>query len=85
MISIWQLIYDLDYWIHIHTADDIVNCPDNRREYQHLVRQCKKANVAVEKIPIKVLGLLKQEADLSWWKRPTFWVCLKLWLFKGIK
>jgi hypothetical protein len=85
MISIWKLIYDLEYWIHIQTADDIVNCPDNRREFQHLVREFQDLKTPVEQIPGKVLVRLKREADLPFWKRPTFWVCLKLWIFKGIR
>lgn len=81
MTSIWKLIYDLEYWIFIQTADDIVNCPDNRKEFQHLVKEFQSLKTPVENIPAKVLIRLKQEADLPFWKRPTFWVCLKLWIF----
>lgn len=78
MISIWKLIYDLDYWLHIGTGDDIVNCPDNRPEFQHLVKEFKAQNVPADKIPGKVLIRLKQEAELPWYKRPTFWRLVKL-------
>jgi len=84
MISIWKLIYDLEYWIHIQTADDIVNAPDNRREFQHLVKEFQDMKVPVEQIPGKVLVRLKQEADIVWYKRPTFWACLKVALKKSI-
>jgi hypothetical protein len=83
MISIWKLIYDLEYWIHIHTDDDIVNCPDNRREYQHLVQEFKASNIPAEKIPGKVLVRLKKEAELSWLRRPTTWALVRLW-FKNL-
>lgn len=76
MISIWKLIYDLEYWIFIQTADDIVNCPDNRPEFQHLVREFKALNTPHEQIPGKVLLRLKEEADIPFLKRKTFWVCL---------
>jgi len=82
MNSIWKMIYDLEYWIHIQTADDIINCPDNRREFQHLVQEFQALKTPVEQIPGKVLIRLKQEAEIPFWKRRTFWVCLKLWIFR---
>jgi hypothetical protein len=78
MTSIWKLIYDLEYWIHIQTDDDIVNCPDNRREYQHLVQEFKALKTPVEKIPGKVLIRLKEEADMPWFKRPTTRALIKV-------
>lgn len=73
MTSIWKLIYELEYWIMIGTGEDIVNCPDNRPEYQHLVTRFKDQKVIPAKIPERVLLQLKKEADLPFWKRPTFW------------
>lgn len=85
MISIWKMIYDLEYWIHIQTANDIVDCPGNRQEYQHLVQEQKDLKIEPEYIPGKVLIRLKQEADIPWYKRRTFWICLKLWITRKIR
>lgn len=82
MISIWKMIYDLEYWIHIQTGDDIVRCPDNRGEYQHLVQKFRAQKMEDEKIPANVLVALKAEAELPFWKRPTFWHVVKLALKK---
>ena len=73
MSSIWKLIYDLDYWLYIGTADDLVNCPDNRKEYQHLVQELKEKSTPLEKIPATVLVMLKKEAELPFYKSRTFW------------
>lgn len=85
MISIWKLIYDLEYWIHIGTGDDIVNCPGNRREFQHLVNEQKELETPTEKIPGKVLIALHKEASLPFWKRRTFWVLVRLWIKKIVR
>lgn len=82
MMSIWKLIYELEYWIMIGTGDDIVSCPDNRPEYQHLVSRFKAENVPTEKIPAKVLVHLIEEANLPVLKRPTFWRCLWIYIKK---
>lgn len=83
-MSIWKLIYELEYWIQIGTGDDIVNCPDNRPEYQHLVSEFKTQKVPSDKIPGKVLLALKDESKLSVWKSPTFWALVKLTLKKWL-
>lgn len=78
MTSIWKLIYELEYWLHIGTGADIVDCPDNRPEYQHLVSKLKAKHVPKEKIPTEVLLEMKKEAELPFYRRPTFWHLLKL-------
>jgi hypothetical protein len=80
MISIWKMIYDLEYWLHIGTGNDIVRSPDNRKEYQHLVEHYRKLKVEDEKIPAKVIVHLKKEAEIVWFKRRTFWRNLWLWV-----
>lgn len=80
MISIWKLIYELDYWLHIGTGDDIVNCPDNRPEYQHLVSMMKRTDTPHENIPGLVLIALKKETELPFWKQPTLRHLIKLQL-----
>lgn len=44
MITVKKLKDDLDYWIMIGIADDIVRCPDSRPEYQHLVKKAQRWN-----------------------------------------
>ena len=84
MISIWKLIYELEYWIMIGTGDDIVRCPDNRPEYRHLVDRLKADKVPDHKIPAEVLVSLKNEAKLPMLKRPTFWHLVKLSLKRSL-
>ncbi|MGZ3796476.1 MAG: hypothetical protein ACXVB1_08930 [Pseudobdellovibrionaceae bacterium] len=78
MISIWKLIYELEYWIQIGIADDIVRSPASRPEYQHLVQEFKDAKVLNENIPSRVVVRLKQEAKLPFYKQPTFWHLVRL-------
>lgn len=78
MISIWKLIYELEYWIMIGTGEDIVNCPDNRKEYAHYVAEFRSQKVQPDKIPGKTLIALKKEADLPFYRRRTFWHLVKL-------
>lgn len=73
MISIWKLIYDLEYWIQIGIAGDIVISRDQRPEYAPIVELYLKESVPPEKIPGKVLVHLKKEAEIVFYKRPTFW------------
>lgn len=69
-----QKIYDdLDYWIMIGIGDDIVNIPDHRPEYQHLVARAKLISDDPQNIPILVLRLLKKELEKPVILRPTFW------------
>lgn len=85
MISIWQMIYELEFWISIGTGDDIVRCPDQRKEYQHIVQMLKDQKVQDEFIPGRVVAHLKAEARLPFYKRKTFWVLLKMLLRHPLK
>lgn len=38
MLSVKKLHDDLDYWIHLGLGNDIINSPEQRQEYRHLVR-----------------------------------------------
>jgi hypothetical protein len=82
---IWRLIYELEYWIQIGIAGDIVTCKDQRPEYSQLVDKCFADKVAVEKIPYTVLSALKKEANLPFYKSPTFWRLVSLWFKKLFK
>lgn len=82
-MSIWKMIWELEYWLHIGVADDIVTSPANRPEYQHLVEKFRLLSVKPSDIPVKVLAELKYEAlALPFYKQTTFWVILKLRLLK---
>lgn len=81
-MSIWKMIYDLEYWIHIGTGGDIVSSPDNRKEFQHIVSELKYQKIPDERIPAEVVTRLKQEARKPFYKRATFWHLVKLSLKK---
>lgn len=83
MISVEKLRDDLDQWIFIKIGDDILNMPDMRPEYQHLVKKLKDLGVKREMIPFLVLEELRAECLYPVILRPTFWrlVWLKI---KGV-
>lgn len=85
MISIWRLIYELEYWIHIGIADDVIRAPEARREYSHLVKEFKEQQIPDESIPGKIVVRLKQEAELPFYKQPTFWHLVRLQIRKLFK
>lgn len=78
MLTVKKLFDDLDYWIHIGIADDIVSLPYHRPEYQHLVAQAKTKTTEPENIPIVALALLETELKKPWFMQKTFWVLLKI-------
>lgn len=78
MLTVKKLYDDLDCWIHIGIADDIVKLPEHRPEYQHLVRKAVRLTTDEENIPVIVLYKLSHELKKPWFMRPTFWVLLKL-------
>lgn len=73
MITAKDLFEELDHWIFIGTGDDIVQCPDQREEYQHLVRYWRKNGMSDEAIPRAVLLDLKQEAEMPFFIQSTYW------------
>lgn len=85
MISIWRLIYELEYWIQIGIADDVVRVPESRQEYAHLVKEFKAQHIPDEFIPGRIVVRLKQEAKLPFYKQPTFWHLVKLSIRKLFK
>lgn len=78
MLSIWKHIYWLEYWIQIGIGDDVVTCKDARLEYKPIVEKLLKTNIPPEKIPGKVLNILKAQAEIPFYKRPYFYYLLKL-------
>lgn len=85
MISIWRLIYELEYWIQIGIADDVVRSPESRREYEHLVKEFKSLQVPDEYIPGRIVVRLKEESKLPFYKQPTFWHLVRLQFKKLFK
>lgn len=85
MTSIWKMIYDLEHWIEIGIGDDIIRARTSRPEYQVLVQNLLDQQVPPEKIPGKVLVSLKEEADLPFYKRPTFWLIVRLTIKRMFK
>lgn len=77
-MSIWKLIYELDYWHTIGIASDIVDSPGQRPEYRHLVTLYTRKDSTKAQITRAVLMHLKREAELPFWKQKTFWRLL--WL-----
>lgn len=81
-LSIWKLIYDLEYWIYIGTGYDVVQCKDNRPEYKLLVERLVNQKVELDQVPGKVLIELKKQANIAFYKRPMFWYLVKLWIWR---
>lgn len=72
IFKVEKLVEDLEYWIFIGMADDIIECPRQRIEYQHYVDKYRDRDY--NDIPKLVLADLKKEVEsFPWYKRPTFW------------
>ena len=67
---------NLDYWIMINIADDIVTLKDQRKEYAHLVELAKERSVKHNNIPRWVNWYLKQELKRFAPLTKTFWKLL---------
>lgn len=83
MLTVKKMYDDLDYWIHIGIGDDIINLPNHRPEYQHLVKKFSFAEDS-KIIQAAVLESLKNELKRPWFLRPTFYKILKLKLMRKI-
>lgn len=73
MMTVQKIYDDLDYWIMIGIGDDIVNIPEHRPEYQHLVARAKLISDDPQNIPILVLWMLGKELEKPVLLRPTTW------------
>ena len=62
-LSVKKLRDDLELWIQLGIDSDIVDMPDLRPEYQHLLAKYKNTE--------SVLTALNLECRLPWYKRPT--------------
>lgn len=69
-MNIQKMRDDLDYWIYIGIADDIVNMMNQRLEYKHLVLKYKNIHLD-EDIPSLVLADLDCELKKPALLRPT--------------
>lgn len=68
---------ELDYWIHIGIADDIVNCRQHRPEYSHIVKKYI-GRAEPEDIPGLVLKDLDEELKKPTLLQPTFYYLIYL-------
>lgn len=76
-MSVKKLHDDLDYWIMIGIGDDIVEIPNQRKEYRLLVQKYRGV-VDADLIPKVVLRDLKEELKKPLLLQKTFyWL---LWL-----
>lgn len=73
-LTIQKMRDDLDYWIHIDLAEDIINAPEHREEYQHLVKMFSKRTDEKRLIIALVMGELDRQLQLPSLLRPTFWI-----------
>lgn len=81
MITVEKLRDDLEFWLFITIGDDIVRLPEQRPEYQHLVKKVRKTEPLArtnEEIALTVLYFLKRECEKPTLLRPTFYRLL--WL-----
>lgn len=76
--EIKKLYDDLDYWIFIGIADDIVNCKDQRPEYKPLVLIAENKGIDKSKIPRVVRYLLHIEKSKSLFFSKVAWLLLTL-------
>ena len=76
--SVIRLYSELDFWILINIADDIVKAPEHRQEYKLLVNKAKSLNIPTDSIPKAVRTMLRRESQKPFYKQKTFyWL---LWL-----
>lgn len=75
-LSVKKLYDDLDYWQMIGIADDIIDLPEHRPEYSHLVSKYK--NLENREIIAKVKDDLFHEMHLPFVQQRTFWKLLVL-------
>ncbi len=94
MLTVKKLHDDLETWIRIGIGDDIVNMPEQRKEYQHLVKECSEVKLGtssgliplpVDRVPSRALRMLENELAKPWYLQRTFWVLLKMKLTRAIK
>lgn len=85
MKTVNGLIEELDDWIFIGIDSDIYECKSQRPEYQHLVVQAEALGLEGQSISHYVLGALRTEARLPFWKQKTLWLCFKIWVKKLLR
>ena len=83
MLTVQSMHDDLDYWIHLGIGDDIIKLPEQRIEYQHLVK--KFGTMRDNEICDAVLFSLRQELLRPNFLRPTYYRLLWLRLTRRIK
>lgn len=74
-VSVKKLYADLDYWLLINIADDIIDLPDQRKEYSKLVKVVQKVlpDCPKEDIPKWVLRLISYQLERPLIFRQTFY------------
>lgn len=74
-LSVKKLYSDLDYWLLINIADDIVSLPDQRKEYSRLIKVVQRVlpDCPKEDIPKWVLRLISYQLERPLIFRQTFY------------
>jgi len=74
-LSVKKLYADLDYWLLINIADDIVSLPDQRKEFSRLVKVVQKVlpDCPKDDIPKWVLRLISYQLERPLIFRQTFY------------
>jgi hypothetical protein len=76
MMNARDLFEELNYFIFLKIENDIINSPDNRREYQPYVEVCRAQKITEEMIPTVVLGMLLAESNRL---QRSIWYRIKQW------
>lgn len=66
-----QMIFSLKEWLQFQVADDIIDCPDQRAEFQPYVNRCIKF-VPKPAVPYVVLFMLEEERNSKLYKIKKF-------------
>ena len=85
MRTVKQLFTELDEWIFIGIDSDLYECRAQRPEYQPLVERAEALGLYGSAISHYVLGSLRAELLLPWYKRQTQWHLFKVWLKKTLR
>lgn len=83
-LKLWKMEQDLEDWIGFGTGDDIIRCKEQRKEYQHYVNICEKAETLKINIPKSVVKLIRQDLHDKSLIKPIY-IYLLILKVKGYK
>lgn len=84
-LSVKLALENLVYWQFIGIANDIYECPSNRIEYSIHVGEAMNLGLYETEIVDYTIRKLGEELLLPWYKRPTFWLLLKLTIKRAFR